>query len=104
MARYDTLGVRIGAVQFGNVDSDYVEDVGVDANGDVFVLGRTDGTLPGSPVVNLGGSDMFLVKLDANGVVLWTRMFGSAEGRLSGGPCLQLDPRRLRHRVHRGRP
>jgi hypothetical protein len=78
VARYDTRGVRIWAVQFGSADYDYVEDVGVDANGDVFVLGRTDGTLPGSPVVNLGGSDLFLVKLDANGAIVWTRMFGSA--------------------------
>ena len=38
----------------------------------------TDGTLPGSPVVNLGGSDLFLVKLDASGAIVWTRMFGSA--------------------------
>ena len=78
VARYDTLGVRTWAVQFGSADYDYVADVGVDANGDVFVLGRTDGTLPGSPVVNLGGSDLFLVKLDANGAIVWTRMFGSA--------------------------
>ena len=78
MARYGTVGTRIWAVQFGTAAYDSVEDVGVDANGDVFVLGWTDGTLPGSPVVNLGGSDLFLVKLDANGAILWTRMFGSA--------------------------
>jgi Beta-propeller repeat len=88
VARYDTRGVQIWAVQFGSTDFDYVDDVGVDAHGDVFVLGRTVGTLPGSPVVNLGGYDLFLVKLDANGVILWTRMFGSAENDFPEGLAL----------------
>ena len=78
VARYDTRGVRLWAVQFGSPGYDYVDGVGVDADGDVFVLGRTDDTLPGSPVVNLGAQDMFLVKLDSTGAILWTRMFGSA--------------------------
>ena len=85
VARYGTVGTRIWAVQFGTAAYDSVEDVGVDANGDVFVLGWTDGTLPGSPVVNLGGSDLFLVKLDANGAILWTRMFGSADDDFAEG-------------------
>jgi hypothetical protein len=78
IARFDTAGGLTWTVQFGSSGSDYVDDVGVDGDGDVYVLGHTHGTLPGSPIINLGGSDLFLVKLDRDGVVLWTRMLGSA--------------------------
>jgi hypothetical protein len=88
LARYSTLGTRNWIVQFGSADYDYVDGVAVDANGDAYVLGHTGGTLLGSPVINLGGTDLFLVKLDGNGVVLWTRMLGSAGDEWPEGMAL----------------
>ena len=78
VARYDTRGVRTWAVQFGSPGWDSVHGIAVDADGDVYVLGSTDDTLPGSPIINLGASDIFLVKLDSAGAIVWTRMLGSA--------------------------
>lgn len=83
VARYDTQGGRTWVTQFGSAGYETVAGVAVDANGDVYVFGHTTGTLPGSPVINLGGDDLFLVKLDATGAILWTRMLGSAGNDLA---------------------
>ena len=48
----------------------------VDAGGNVYLAGRTDGTLPGQ--TSAGGVDAFVRKYDSNGTVQWTRQFGTA--------------------------
>jgi hypothetical protein len=78
VARYDTGGARTWVLQFGSTEFDYVTGIEVDGDGNAYVLGYTGGTLPGSPIINLGGNDLFLVKLDRDGIVVWTRMLGSA--------------------------
>jgi hypothetical protein len=77
LAKYSTTGTRAWVVQFGSSSFDYVDGVDVDAAGDIYVLGHTGGTLPGSPIINLGGGDLFLLKFDASGVLLWTRQLGT---------------------------
>ena len=52
----------------------------VDAAGNVFVLGVTDGILGDD--VPLGGDDIFLAKFDSYGRLLWTRQLGSAKNDL----------------------
>jgi hypothetical protein len=65
--------------EFGSLSPiDAAASVDVDEEGNVFVAGSTGDALPGQS--NLGGSDAFLRKLDADGSELWTRQFGSSEG------------------------
>ena len=47
----------------------------VDADGNVYVAGYTDGTLPGQ--TGSGSQDAFVRKYDADGNELWTRQFGT---------------------------
>lgn len=63
--------------QFGTTDGDSADAVAVDANGNIFVAGGTDGTLPGQ--TNAGIRDAYVVKLDASGNIVWNRQFGSSE-------------------------
>ncbi len=61
--------------QFGGAAFDFVREIGVDAEGNVYVGGDTDG-LPGE--TGAGGPDAFVRKYNAAGAVLWTRQFGTA--------------------------
>jgi hypothetical protein len=60
--------------------------VACDAQGNVFVAGSFHGTVDGGggPLVSAGGSDIFLVKLDATGKHLWSK-------RLGDGAAQQLN-------------
>ena len=79
--------------QFGSAGAEFVRAVATDAAGNVYVLGDTDGTLPGQ--ASSGGVDAWLRKFDADGNVLWTRQFGTAGfdrgGFNSGGLAVGSD-------------
>ncbi len=77
LAKFDATGALAWVRQFGTSGADYARSVAVDATGNVFVGGDTNGTLPGN--VSLGGDgDAFLAKFDARGDLVWLRQFGSA--------------------------
>jgi uncharacterized repeat protein (TIGR01451 family) len=60
--------------QFGSAGRDLAWMVGVDAGGNVYTSGSTNGSLAGP---NLGSYDAFVRKYDPSGVELWTRQFGT---------------------------
>ena len=47
-----------------------------DSQGNVYVTGYTVGAFPG--YTNAGGKDMYVLKVDPNGNVLWTRQIGTS--------------------------
>ena len=67
----------------------------VDNVGNAWVAGGTESSLDGNPIA--GGSDIFLMKFDAQGVHLWTRQRGG-EG-IDYAFALQADGVRLRFRI-----
>ena len=78
----------------GNDASSTVLGTVVDDLGDTYLVGSFRGTVdfdPGAGVANLvsrGGSDAFLLKLDAAGGLLWARSFGSAGDDAARGIAL----------------
>ena len=62
--------------QFGTDDYEDGNGVAADETG-VYVVGRTDGTLPGQTRPVLGYSHAFVRKYDAAGTEVWTRQFGA---------------------------
>ena len=63
--------------QFGSTDPAFQTDVAqaADADGNVYVGGRTAGALPGQ--TSAGSADGFVRMYDADGTELWTRQFGT---------------------------
>lgn len=74
LRKYDTNGGVLWTRQFGTTTLDSASSVAIDAADSIIVTGYTDGSLEGT---NAGSSDVFVRKYDTNGLVLWTRQFGT---------------------------
>jgi hypothetical protein len=72
--RYDPSGNELWTRQFGAWERDIAWAVAVAPGGDAYVVGQTEGTLPGQR--SAGGLDAFVRKYDPAGTELWTRQFG----------------------------
>ena len=74
IAKYTLGGAKQWHKVFGTKNYDSANSVSVDANGNLYVTGRTHGALGGA---NQGGSDAFLSKFSNSGRVRWTKQIGS---------------------------
>lgn len=63
--------------QFGSRRFDRAWGTSIDASGNSYVAGQTDGQLPGQ--THRGGTDAFVRAFDPAGNVLWTRQFGTGK-------------------------
>src|SRR5206468_1840643 len=63
--------------------------IAVDGPGNAYVVGETEGTLPGQH--SAGGRDAFIRKYDSEGHELWTRQFGGGGGEAAAGVALNAD-------------
>ena len=77
VAKYDTDGQQLWVQQYGTSTDDAPGGLFVDPRGDVYVTGSTAGALDGA--TPLGGVDVFITKLDANGSRLWTQLYGTED-------------------------
>ena len=72
----------VWAKQFGGVSNDYGRGITVDAVGNIFAIGSFYDTVdfdPGPGTFNLissGLNDIFIIKLDATGNLIWVKQFG----------------------------
>ena len=74
VTKFDSSGNQLWVRQFGTSADDEGRDIAV-TGADLFVVGRTSGTLPGQ--TSMGESDSFIRRYDANGNEVWTRQFGT---------------------------
>jgi hypothetical protein len=86
VAKYDTDGNLIWVKSLGGPDLENGSGLGLDANGNIFVCGNFYTSLdadPGTGVYDLtvvggiGGPDIFVLKLDPNGDLVWAHSIGS---------------------------
>jgi len=74
LCTYDTLGNEVWTRQFGTKAVDVGNAVTSDSTG-IYVAGRTGGKFSGQ--THATSSDVYLVKYDFNGNMLWVREFGT---------------------------
>ncbi|HEX9861117.1 MAG TPA: SBBP repeat-containing protein, partial [Nitrospirota bacterium] len=75
VVKFDPDGNRLWSVQRGNEYDSWVNNMDVDAAGDVYIGGDTWGGLDGN-ISQSGHYDAFLMKLDLAGTWQWTKQFG----------------------------
>lgn len=75
--KFGADGARKWTEQFGTAKEDTANAVAVDANGNVFVAGTTEGAL--AVADNAGASDLFVMAFDADGKDRWTQQLGGEE-------------------------
>jgi Beta-propeller repeat len=71
LRKYD--GGVVWAQQFGSRSFDAAYDIAVDSAGNSYTLGDTSGALG----LKIGSADSYLRKYDTNGILKWTRQFGT---------------------------
>jgi hypothetical protein len=74
VAKYDALGSKAWSRQVGGANTDRAFAIATDAAGDLYVSGDTRG-LDGNPAATT--SDLFVLKYDPSGAVLWSRQLVS---------------------------
>lgn len=93
--KMDANGQLIWAKSFGGTASDYPQDIAVDANGNVYVIGYFKSTVdfdPNAGVTSIsahGASDVYIEKLDANGQLIWVKTMGGTS--LDEGAAISID-------------
>ncbi len=73
--KYDSSGAELWTRQFSSSAYDFAYGVAADGAGNAYVVGDTDGILPGQ--TTSGVIDAFVRKYDSSGNESWTRQFGS---------------------------
>ncbi|BDS14812.1 T9SS type A sorting domain-containing protein [Aureispira anguillae] len=80
--KFDPAGNFLWVKTMGGTASDYGEELVLDANNDIYVVGSFVGTVDfhtGTAVVELtseGYQDIFVQKIDNNGQLIWAERFG----------------------------
>jgi hypothetical protein len=72
--KLDSNGKKIWSRQIGTPQDEQAQEIAVDMNGNCFITGGTKGGMEGK---NKGESDIFLIKLDGDGNLLWSRQIGT---------------------------
>lgn len=82
IVKLDANGNLIWANQTGSSAQDRINEIAVDASGNIYLTGRFEGTMdfdPGTGIVNLtsaGSNDVYVQKLNTNGDLIWVKQLG----------------------------
>lgn len=80
VAKYTANGTRLWSTMLATNQDDYSRGVAVDAQGNVYIVGETRGSLPSGSLpanTNQGTLDAFIAKYSPSGVFQWSAQFGS---------------------------
>jgi hypothetical protein len=81
LVKYNSIGIVVWAKNSGSTSTDFGTSVTTDPAGNVFISGFFQSptiTFGAYTLTNSGNNDIFLVKYDSNGNVLWARSSGGA--------------------------
>ncbi len=76
--------------QLGTAGDDIATGSATAPDGTTYVVGRTEGTLPGSSDANAGGDDAFVAAYRTDGTRAWVRQLGTTAD--DGATAVALDP------------
>ena len=87
-----TTGAALWAVRFGGAARVEGHGVAADASGNLYVTGSFTGSVDfgGGPLASAGNDDVFLIKLDPSGDLIWSKRFGTIHREIGGD--VVVDP------------
>ncbi|MCX5672099.1 MAG: SBBP repeat-containing protein, partial [Planctomycetota bacterium] len=88
IARFDEAGNRLWTRQIGTVADDYCRTVVADKSGHAYIAGYTHGALVGS---SYGNADVFVIKYDSAGNLLWKRQTGTSQEDYGQNVCVDTQ-------------
>ncbi len=91
--KMDSNGVLLWAYHLGAGSNDDVNDISMDAAGNLYVTGTFNGTVdfdPGAGQVNRSGPGFFIQKISPSGQLIWVHTFGGP-GTGSEANCIAAD-------------
>jgi gliding motility-associated-like protein len=98
LAKFNTNGTRLWCTMFGGPLQEETSGCTTDANGNVYLNGRTKSasgiaSVGAAQTVYGGGDDMFIAKFNANGVRQWSTYLGGPndEGQYDGDAKPSVD-------------
>ncbi len=93
LARLDSSGFPVWAQSFGDSADQHLTSLAVDTSGNVTVTGQFQGTIDfgDGAHTSAGGNDIFVAKIDASGLPLWSKTFGDVSFAQSGR-SISADP------------
>lgn len=87
VAKLAPTGAPLWGKVFGNANYGTGAGIAVDSSGNVFVTGFVNGSADfgGGTLMSAGGDDIFVVKLDPTGGLLWAKLFGDISNQKGTG-------------------
>ncbi|WP_158501508.1 SBBP repeat-containing protein [Vitiosangium sp. GDMCC 1.1324] len=85
LTRRSPSGAREWSRTYGSAESDFAGGLARDAAGNLYLTGSTLGALGAT---SFGGQDVVLLKLDAEGLPLWTRQSGTDQDEHAEAVCV----------------
>ncbi len=84
VTKYNSAGTLQWTRQIGSTQNDIVTSLAIDQSGNSYVTGYTNGTVFDGHT-SAGERDVFLIKYDSAGTVLWSRLTGTTGDDYGGG-------------------
>jgi hypothetical protein len=84
-------GAHLWSKRAGDASGQGGQGIATDAAGNVYFIGAFQGTFDfgGGALTSAGSNDVFVVKFDPNGAVIWTKKFGDASSQ--AGQSIAVD-------------
>ncbi|MGK4567347.1 hypothetical protein [Flavobacterium sp. 3HN19-14] len=94
VAKYDTSGNIIWAKKISGSGAEKASCIAVDSVGNFYVAGIFDSislTIGSNVLTNAGGNDIFIVKYDTNGNVIWAKSDGGTGDEYCNGIAVDIN-------------
>ncbi|HSF88832.1 MAG TPA: SBBP repeat-containing protein, partial [Saprospiraceae bacterium] len=97
LSKFDADGQFLWAISLGGASADQVRDMAIDTAGNILLVGQFNGTAdfdPGAGDFNLtsaGGNDIFIVKINGDGELVWATQFGNNGNDMARGVAIDVD-------------
>lgn len=92
LAKYDNNGTLVWVKYWGGTGVDYLNDIAIDPDGNILGIGYFNGTATfgGTNITAVSSSDIFFIKVNPSGDILWIKQGGGSDADIASGIATDL--------------